>query len=198
VIASWDHRAITLWYLSDDEGAHWREAKTWWALPVATGSGLQEPGVVELADGSLFGWSRTDHGEQWSFRSQDNGETWSQPEPTELKSPTSPACIKRLPKSGTLLAIFNDHSGRFPYPQGKAHAEARTPLVAALSFDGGRTWPARRLVEGDPAFNYHYCAIAFVDDAVLLGYSLNRIGSAHQGNLRLRRLALSWLPVGPP
>ena len=98
----------------------------------------------------------------------------------------------RVPDAGPVAAVLR------PISQGKAHAEARTPLVAALSFDGGRTWPARRLVEGDPAFNYHYCAIAFVDDAVLLGYSLNRIGSAHQGNLRLRRLALSWLPVGPP
>ena len=51
---SLDMRAIALWYLSDDEGKSWREADTWWALPARTGTGLQEPGVVELADGRLF------------------------------------------------------------------------------------------------------------------------------------------------
>jgi Neuraminidase (sialidase) len=196
VISSWDHRAITFWYLSDDEGAHWREAKTWWALPAVTNSGLQEPGVVELTDGTLFSWSRTDQGEQWSFRSRDGGETWTAPQPTELKSPESPTSIKRLPNSSTLLAIFNDHSGRFPCPAGK-DSQIRSPLVAALSFDGGRTWPARKLLEGDLEVNFHYIAILFVDDAMLLGYSQNHVGTAHQGNLRIRRLALSWLPTGP-
>jgi sialidase-1 len=194
VISSWDHRALTFWYLSDDEGAHWREAKTWWGMPVYSDSGLQEPGVVELANGSLFSWCRTDHGEQWCFRSDDGGETWSPPQPTQLKSPTSPASIKRLPNSSALLAIYNDHSGRFPFPIGKQRSEARTPLVAAVSSDDGRTWAASKLLEGDPEFNYHYIAVHFVDDAVLLGYSLNRRNAAHQGNLRIRRIALSWLP----
>jgi hypothetical protein len=184
---------ITMWYYSDDEGATWKNARTWWPMPILSHSGLQEPGVVELADGSLFSWSRTDQGRQYGFRSSDDGLTWSAPEPTELMSPESPASIKRLPNSSALLAVYNDHSGRFPYPT--AHgSKTRTPLVAAVSFDGGRTWPARKLLENDPEFNYHYIAIHFVDDAVLLGYSLNRVGGAHQGNLRIRRVALSWLP----
>jgi len=58
--------------------------------------------------------------------------------------------------------------------------------------------PFNRLIgtalEADPEFNYHYIAIQFVDDAALLGYSLNRRGTAHQGNLRIRRLDLSWFP----
>src|SRR4051812_40659617 len=62
---AFDPHALDLWYLSDDEGKTWREASTWWALPVRSGSGLQEPGVVELADGKLFGWARTDVGFQY-------------------------------------------------------------------------------------------------------------------------------------
>ena len=192
--SSVDWRTITCWYLSDDDGASWREAPTWWTLPVPSVDGMDEPGVVELADGTLFSWARTDHGEQWACRSEDGGEHWSPPVPTELKTPTAPASIKRVPNSSALLAIYNDHSGRFSFPFGKKQSEGRTPLVAAVSFDGGWTWPARKLLEEDPEFNYHYIAIHFVDDAALLGYSFNRRGTAHQGNLRIRRIALSWFP----
>jgi sialidase-1 len=76
---SFDSRAITMWLLSDDEGKTWREADSWWAMPQNTRSGLQEPGVVELADGSLFSWARTDGGSQFVFRSQDQGKTWTHP-----------------------------------------------------------------------------------------------------------------------
>ena len=57
-----DERGLVLWTYSDDGGASWRESGTWWSLPVASRNGLQEPGVVELAHGSLFSWARTDQG----------------------------------------------------------------------------------------------------------------------------------------
>ncbi len=185
---SFDARGIAMWYLSDDEGATWREAGTWWAAPQACSSGLQEPGVVELADGKLFSWARTSLGAQYGFNSADGGKTWSAPEPTEMKSPTSPASIERLPNSGELLSIFNDHSGQFPFPKAK-----RTPLVAAISADGGKTWPHRKLLEGDPDGWYCYTAIHFVDDAVLLAYCAgdSKIGGLNR--LRIRRVSLDWL-----
>jgi sialidase-1 len=185
---SWDGRAITMWIYSDDEGATWQEAGNWWAMPVRSGSGLQEPGVVELSDGSLFSWSRTDQGSQYGFRSTDAGKTWTPPTPTELKSPTGPASIKRLPGSAELLALYNDHSGRFPFPKGK-----RNPFVAAISSDSGQTWPNRKLVEDDPDGLYHYTAIHFVGDAVLLGYCAgdSKVGALNR--LRIRRVTLDWL-----
>lgn len=94
---SFDHRAITLWYLSDDDGATWREADDWWALSAHTRSGLQEPGVVELADGKLLSWMRTDQGSQFCSRSADGGKTWSAPGKTTLLSPASPASISVSP-----------------------------------------------------------------------------------------------------
>jgi sialidase-1 len=78
---------------------------------------------------------------------------------TELQSPASAASIKRLPGSSDLLAINNDHSGRFPFPKGK-----RSPLVAAISRDGGMTWPSRKLIEGDLNGWYCYTAIHFAAD----------------------------------
>lgn len=186
--ASFDGRAITFWYLSDDEGKTWREATSWWAMPVASRTGLQEPGVVELADGALYSWARTDAGSQYGFVSKDKGVTWSPPAPTALVSPVSPASIKRLPGSDDLLAIYNDHSGQFPYPKGK-----RSPLVAAISTDGGKTWPQRKQIEDDPNGWYCYTAIHYVGDSVLLAYCAGDPKVGGLNRLRIRKVNLDWL-----
>lgn len=185
---SFDARAITLWLYSDDEGTTWQEAGNWWAAPMPSRSGLQEPGVVELPNGNLFSWSRTDQGSQLGFTSTDAGKTWSAPAPTELKSPVSPASIKCFPDSQDLLAIYNDHSGRFRFPKGK-----RTPLVAAISNDNGKTWPRTRIIEDDPDGWYCYTAIHFTDDAVLLGYSAGDSQVGGLNRLRIRRVSQEWL-----
>jgi hypothetical protein len=187
---SFDSRAIAVWLLSDDSGQTWREADTWVALPaVPTRTGLQEPGVVEIADGSLLTWFRTDQGTQFTSRSTDAGRTWSLPEKSDLLSPTSPASIKRRPGSDDLIALWNDHSGQFPLVKGK-----RTPLVLGLSRDGGRTWPQRQLLEGDPDGWYCYTAMHFTGDALLLAYCAgdSKIGGLNR--LRIRRVPLSTLP----
>ena len=190
---SLDMRAIALWYLSDDEGKTWREADTWWALPARTATGLQEPGVVELADGRLFSWMRTDQGTQFGSYSTDDGKSWLLPEATALSSPASPASIKRLPGSADLLAVYNDHSGRFPFPKGK-----RTPLVAAISSDDGKTWPQRKLVESDADGWFCYTALHFTEDAALLAYCAGgpKIGGLNR--LRIRRVTLDWLRSEAP
>ena len=111
---------------SDDGGRTWsREPRT----------------VVELADGRLFSWMRTDQGAHFGCYSTDSGKRWLPPARTDLVSPASPASIKRLPGSADLVALYNDHSGRFPFPKGK-----RSSLVAAVSSDGGKTWPCRKLL----------------------------------------------------
>ncbi len=190
---TFDPRAITLWFLSDDEGATWREADDWWALGAVTRTGLQEPGVVELADGHLFSWMRTDQGAQFGCVSTNGGKNWSAVARTSLLSPVSPASIKRLPNSATLLAVFNDHSGQFSFPPCK-----RTPLVAALSTDNGKTWPRRRVLEDDPDGWYCYTAIHFTDDAVLLAYSAGDSKVGGLNRLRVRRFDRAWLESPSP
>jgi len=187
---SFDGRAIDIWYLSDDEGKTWTESATWWASPVHCSSGLQEPGVVELADGKLFSWARTTFGAQYGCMSADRGKTWTAPEPTSLKSPCSPASIKRLPGSSDLLAIFNDHSGDFPFTKNR-----RTPLVAGISSDNGKTWTNRKVLEPDLEGWYCYTAIHFVDNAVLLAYCAGDKTVGGLNRLRIRRLTLDWLRV---
>lgn len=186
---SFDSRGIAIWMLSDDSGANWRESDTWVALPAwPTRTGMQEPGVVELADASLWSWARTDQGAQFACSSKDSGQTWAPPSATALKSPASPASIKRIPATPDLLAVWNDHAGLFPMQPGK-----RTPLVAGISRDGGQTWPIRRLLEDDPDGWYCYTAIHFVDDTVLLAYCAGDPKVGGLNRLRVRRISLEWL-----
>ena len=187
-----DWRGITIWYLSDDEGQTWYESDFWWALPIPDSrSGLQEPGVVELSDGSLFSWARTSVGVQYGFYSTDQGITFSPPESTNLVSPCSPASIKRIPGTSDLLAVYNDHSGRFPFTENR-----RNPLVVAISKDGGKTWPVCKTIESDLDGHYCYTAIHFINDTVLLAYCAGYYSNSDMGPLkplRIRRLSIDWL-----
>jgi sialidase-1 len=195
----WDGRAIDLFFLSDDGGRTWREARDWWALPVRSGSGLQEPGAVELSDGRIYAYARTDVGCHYEMFSEDRGETWTAPRPSVFRAPCSPLCIKRLPATGDLLAIWNDHSGRLvPVRPAdntfQSTSWGRTPLVAATSRDDGRTWSRGKVLESDPARGFCYTAIHPVDGAILLAYCCGGgKKSAVLQDLCIRRVAMAWL-----
>ena len=76
--------------------------------------------------------------------SRDGGRTWSDGKDTEFKNPNAAVELLQL-KSGNILLIFNDST------------TARTPLTAALSTDGDKTYPHRRnLVEGPRDLAYPY------------------------------------------
>jgi sialidase-1 len=161
------HRGVATCYYSDDAGATFRKSDSDLEAPPESRSGLQEPLVVERKDGSLLMLCRTDRGSQFRSTSDDGGATWAPAGPTDLASPLSPASVARVPKTGDLLLVWNDHSpaGLDPKVKGK-----RTPLTVAVSKDDGRTWAARKTLYADPAGWYCYTAIAFVDDRVLLGH----------------------------
>ncbi len=198
VYAGFDGRGLAIWFLSDDGGATWRESRDWWALPVRSGSGLQETGVVELRDGRLYAHCRTDVGRHYEMFSEDRGDSWTAPQPSVFQAPCSPLCIKRIPATGDLLAVWNDHSGRLAPvqtdPAITAQSWGRTPLVSAISRDDGRTWEHHRLLEDDPARGFCYTAMHFVDDAVLFAYCCGGgKTSAVLQDLCIRRVTLDWL-----
>lgn len=182
-------------FRSDDGGQTWQASNP--VLPPPEGkSGLQEPGVVPLRDGRLWMLCRTDLGGQWQSFSEDGGETWRPAVPCEhFPAPCSPITVKRLP-TGDLVAVWNDHSGRFPLPSAASHEAnwGRTPLVSAVSRDEGKTWQHHRLLEDDEEHGYCYIALHCLPDAVLLGYCA---GGPDCGivlsRTRLRRLPLGWL-----
>ncbi|MBA4148647.1 MAG: exo-alpha-sialidase [Verrucomicrobia bacterium] len=189
--SSFDKRAIAMWFYSDDEGKTWRESDDWWALQAHTQTGMQEPGIVELSNGTLLSWARTDQNYQYACISTNDGKNWSAPQPTTLRSPTSPATIERLPGSSDLLAIYNDVSNVAP-----GNEKKRTPLVSAISKDNGKTWINQKVIEPDPDGWFCYTAMEFVDDAVLLAYCAGDKKEKLNSGLnrtRIRRIDISSL-----
>ncbi len=191
--------------MSDDGGRTWHTGQERNALDENNNSvTLQEPGVIELKDGSVLMYIRTNRGCQYTCHSTDGGETWSQPEPSSIQGPVSPASMKRL-KNGDILMVWNDHEGlpqawlersspttwavkAFRRNHKTFHAD-RTPLTTAISKDEGKTWQFVKNLEGNPNGWFCYIAILVEDDHVLLGY----IRECNNYNDRFTKVPLSWL-----
>lgn len=183
-------------FYSDDDGETWRETDAPLAPPGArTRSGLQEPGLVELSGGLLYGWARTDLGVQYEFFSPDGARRFTAPEPSPFTSPLAPLSMKRL-SDGRLLALW------CPVPQYQTRPAdpltlGRTPLVYAFSADDARTWTPPATLEDDPRSGYCYTAICELPEerALLLSYCA---GDSSRGELclnrtRIRRVSLEEL-----
>ena len=191
-----DSRGEVIFFISDDDGKTWTEGNCKSVLPfnAYSYSGLQEPGVVELGNGMLWSFARTDMCYQYEMFSFDRGETWTTPQPSRFTSPCSPMSIKRIPETGNLLAVWNpvpNYNGSQQFRKG-AWNGGRTPFVLSVSKDDGRTWADMTVLEDDPDHGYCYCAIHFTKDAVLLGYCA---GGPEDGcclsKLRVRKIPLS-------
>lgn len=130
---------------------------------------MQEPGVIELNDGTLWSWVRTEMGCQYMSVSRDSGETWTAATASAFCSPCSPMSMKRNAK-GELIAVWNDISPRWQLGEATEESWGRTPLVLAKSQDDGKTWDSFELIEADPSKGYCYTAIHFIGDQVLLSY----------------------------
>ncbi len=102
-----------------------------------------QPSIARLPDDSLLAVMRNSGGSWlWVMASLDSGRTWSPPIDSGFVNPGSPAALLQL-TSGNLLLVFNDS----PFD--------RDPLTAAISADGGVTWPVRRnLAEGETTYSY--------------------------------------------
>lgn len=192
-----DSRGEIVWFCSDDDGLSFRELPGKSAIPSFTHclSGLQEPGVVELAPNCLWGWARTDLGRQYEMFSLDNGESWTLPQPSMFTSPCSPLSMKRLPDT-RLCAVWNPipgYNGKEESPGG-VWTGGRSPFVLAVSKDNGRSFSSPMIVEEDPGSGFCYCAIHPVLDGVLLAYCA---GGQEDGSClhRLRIRFLLWKEI---
>ncbi len=124
--------------------------KTWTeSNRVSSRLGNLQPAAVELEPGRLLALCRRagdyepgSDGKVVRTESTDGGRTWSAGVETEFPNPNASVELLRL-QNGHLLFVYNDSP------------DSRTPLRAAISTDGGRTWPHRRnLAEGPGDFAY--------------------------------------------
>ncbi len=177
-------------YFSDDNGATWRRSKSVLKTFNAAGKRVttQEPGVVELKDGRVMMFIRASAGCQMLSYSEDGGDTWTPAVESDIKSPLSPASIERIPSTGDLLLVWNDHANIAPELK-----NFRTPLSVAISKDEGKTWEKTKPLYTDPERWYCYMAIDFVGDSVLVGHCAGKRVPNGLTVTDITRFDLAWL-----
>lgn len=128
---------------SEDQG------HTWELLPGSGDQGWVTPGFermdegvpLALEEGRVVMQVRTPEGHLWELRSEDDGRTWTGPQPTTLVHPDAPPMFFTLADGKTLAAFHhNRHTG------GHFNFEDRSELWVSLSTDEGRTWSEPRFV----------------------------------------------------
>ncbi len=180
-------------FVSDDDGRTWRTSAKSIKLPEsrAITTGVQEPGLIELSDKRLWCWIRNDSGRQYECFSSDEGESWTEPQPSCFTSPQAPLSMKRL-KSGKLLAVWNPiplYNGSSEHRPDGFWTGFRSPFVIAFSSDEGNSWSKPIKLEEDSERGFCYTAIyETLDDGLLLAYCAG--GREHNGilnRIRIRR-----------
>jgi sialidase-1 len=129
---------------SDDGGKTWQTSEPFGAM------GTGEATLAELSNGTIYYNSRrhwaqpgADPRRRWTAQSTDGGATWTQPRICQIL-PDGPqntnygcmAGLVRLPVAGKDILIYSNCDS----PGGRHH------MTVWASFDGGRSWPLKRLV----------------------------------------------------
>jgi len=178
-------------FLSDDGGRTWRRGE---GRVDYSGRGAMEPEVIERTDGRLLMHVRTQAGHIAVSHSDDQGETWSQAESWGVRSPESPATLRRIPSTGDWVLVWNNQ-----YASGADHGGPRTPLTLAVSRDEGKTWTLHRDIETSTAHSFAYTSIAFERGRLLLSYYVGENASGRVAS-RFRSIPIRDLyrdRVGP-
>ncbi len=165
-----------------------------------------EASVAETRDGRVLYFGRSTVGRIVGSRSQDGGQHWSALRPTALAASNSPPRLRRIPKTGDMLCVWNQVSEdeiRRGFRRGR--------LSAAISRDNGATWENFKTIEVSDGLEdvarvksgtevrdvrarqdvgklpdgyafFHYANVNFAGDRVYLMYSRGgpELGNAEQ------------------
>ena len=113
--------------------------------------GCLQPAAVQMTDNDLIAYMRRGGGYEprndgyiVRAESHDGGRTWSEGKDSPFPNPNAAVDFLKL-KNGHLMLIYNDSMND------------RSPLTAAVSTDGDKTYPYKRnIIEGKDDFAYPY------------------------------------------
>lgn len=176
---------------SDDNGATWHRGELIPDVPGFTNP--SETMAVELADGRVMLSIRNESSRRRRGVSYSNDgiSGWSAPSYFDsLFEPTVMATIIRVNDNGRKGFLFvNPDSERLPLTQ--AGKPPRANLTAQLSYDEGKTWPIKKVI--NPGFS-GYSDVAVKDDTVYLIYEIQQgQGSNRALSIMFKRFSLGWL-----
>lgn len=149
------HYSTAIW--SDDGGRVWHTSKP---FPVL---GTGEAAIAELSDGRILYNSREhmSRGNRFVAWSHDGGDLWLDasrssdlPDGARGTSYGLKGGMIRLPLAGhdiLLASNVDTDAGEMPAKVGASIATGRERMTVWASFDGGKTWPLKRLVHDGPA-----------------------------------------------
>jgi hypothetical protein len=186
------HHGVLYIFASDDDGFTWKTIAKDINMTLSRGSkkGVQEPGLLQLEDGTVWCYIRNDTGRQYECFSQDDGKTWSIPLPSAFTSATSPMSTRYL-QDGRIIAVWNpipNYNGR-SQNVGTVWTGGRTPLVIAYSEDDGQSFSEHEAIETDENRGFCYIAIHETDDGILLAYCAGGVEDCGCLNrLRIRKI----------
>jgi len=137
------------------------ETKTWKESGVIrSAKGNIQPAVAQISRDHLIAYCRRGGGYEpvtdgYIIRaeSKDGGKTWSEGRDSAFPNPNAAVDLLKL-RSGHLLLVYN------------ASMSERTPLTAALSLDGDKTWPYRRNIAEGPGDHAYPFAIQTQDGLI--------------------------------
>lgn len=186
--------SVTATIYSDDHGASWHPGDI--ALPSSPEwMNPNEAMAVELANGNVMLNVRTSSlkNRRVVTVSPDGARYWSAGvESDELVEPVCMASIVRLsmkPQSDKNRLLFSNPDTLEPAKDGDAPGShrARKNVSVRLSYDEGRTWPVKRVLE--PGRSAYSDMAVLADGTILCFYEA-------QQNLTLARFNLEWLTNG--
>ena len=130
---------------SDDDGRTWKRNRDGELMVLhdwnESYSGVNESSLAEVAPGRLLIVMRNGMGRLFQAWSNNNGETWTRPQPMSLASSTAPAQIRKL-ATGHLLIVWNQEG-----EEEVLRGLHRNRLSCAISRNGGSVWEFFQNVE---------------------------------------------------
>ena len=197
------------WYAGKNERARWPQhytnaiysddgGRTWKTSDPFPAFGTGEATVAELSDGTVYYNSRRHWAEKganprrrWTASSDDGGATWKNLAICEVlpdgPQDTNYGCmggLARLPVLGRDILVYSNSDS----------ARGRNHGTAWASFDGGKTWPVKRLIfEG--SFGYSSLA-AGRPQTGSAGWIYVHFEGGPKGGSTVARFNLSWLLAG--